>query len=283
MVGEAAWTETSVPVKLSLSPGPRIRGHPQPIVKGYVSDWQPIERIGVYSAALESRKVNLRSFFHSIGFTGDNVQIFDAIIPDEAYRARLKVETKLLPDSKLTLGELGCKMSHMMMLQAFVKQHQYDYAVVFEDDVALNSTLMESLNSTLGDTIEEIARGQSTYNWQAINLGRCFDQCWNDQILGDATSQSDELKVVNSTRPSCSHAYMVSKQGAAMLLEWAEHTKNRMASDNAMMALSKNNENFTYFAITPRLFQQSVEATDSMHSNGATRECDVEKEVESIS
>ena len=67
-----------------------------------------------------------------------------------------------------------------------------------------------------------------------------------------------------------------------MLLEWAEFTKNRMASDNAMMALSKNNENFTYLAVTPRLFQQSAEVTGSMHENGATRECDVEKDIDTL-
>ena len=94
-------------------------------------------------------------------------------------------------------------------------------------------------------------------------------------------STSNVLKVVNSIRPSCTHAYMVNKQGAAMLLEWAKFTKNRMASDNAMVTLSKKNENFTYLAVTPRLFHQSAElaltAASTHNHAGATRECVAEE------
>ena len=44
-------------------------------------EWKPHEKLGVYSVAMPSRKDRLYTFLESVGFVGDNIHVFDAIVP----------------------------------------------------------------------------------------------------------------------------------------------------------------------------------------------------------
>jgi hypothetical protein len=103
------------------------------------------------------------------------------------------------PSIELTLGEIGCYMSHASVLEK-LKEPGVDKICIFEDDIRIPNYLP---GKWIGDQILEAIKKVPS-DCDVLYLGRCYDNCDMAEPVNDMI-----LKVYN---PLCLHAYIVFKK-----------------------------------------------------------------------
>jgi GR25 family glycosyltransferase involved in LPS biosynthesis len=83
-----------------------------------------------------------RNYIYEL-FKKYNISSYNLIIVDRVDKA---VYNKLCNDKKISESELGCCLSHMWCLLDIIKNN-YENAIIFEDDVILSKTFIESFLS----------------------------------------------------------------------------------------------------------------------------------------
>jgi glycosyl transferase family 25 len=147
---------------------------------------------------------------------------------------------------------IGCAMSHMNVYKKIVEGDD-EYSVIFEDDVVL-----KDINAT--DTIEKIVK-EAPGNFDIIYLG-CFDSEFFKNVMGLLGMTTKEERISeNLVRPAIAlgtHAYVVSKQGAAKLLKEL-YGKVHNHIDYCIQYLYKSGK-LNNYEMTPRIaFQTSTD------------------------
>ena len=128
-----------------------------------------------------------------------------------------KIEAEEIAYLKPTYGEIGCALSHIYLWQKLLDS-KHPFAIVFEDDAIIKGDLERyerevgnfisrelqflSLNSDLPSKIQ---------NWDYLHLGACKRTPLENFILPPFLSQSDFN--------FCTHAYVISRNGAKKLLQ----------------------------------------------------------------
>lgn len=136
-------------------------------------------------------------------------------------------------------GQMGCALSHVQMW-ARVAAGPDPYAVVFEDDVLLKPGWRDSLHAVMDEVRDK--------DVDVVYLGHCFE------TKGAPWHGSARLR--HSVNPACTHAYLLTRQGARALSAWAAGTRFRLPIDNEMADLCATGR-LTCLSAYPTLAAQS--------------------------
>ena len=156
------------------------------------------------------------------------------------------IDGALVPNNRLSDGEVGCYHSHALALQMFLRS-QEPAGIVFEDDVA------SDLSKTQFETKMRQAR-EHLGNFDIVYLGKCYCECGTfAKVDHDLYSTSGAL---------CLHAYMVSRTGAQKLLNLVE---KRVPTDPIDLVYYNNSMTgkIRAGAFHPSLFTQDAETHQS--------------------
>ncbi len=96
-------------------------------------------KIKIYVVSLKNqldRRAHIEKQFQQLGL---EYNFFDAISKGNAIRVCQDLSLNFVPDS-ITLGELGCFMSHVSLWQMMINKN-IPYLVIFEDDIVLSTRI----------------------------------------------------------------------------------------------------------------------------------------------
>ena len=136
-------------------------------------------------------------------------------------------------------GQMGCALSHVQMW-ARVAAGGEPYSVVFEDDVLLQPGWREGLGAVLDEVRDQ--------DVDVVYLGHCFET--------EGAPWKGSTRLRHSVNPACTHAYLLTRQGARALSAWAAGTRFRMPIDNEMADLCATGR-LTCLSAYPTLATQS--------------------------
>lgn len=156
---------------------------------------------------LTIRTNNERFNFMAEQLKAFNVQFVDAVVPSEYpdnYAAKKRLRHYGRP---MTLGEVGCYLSHRKIWQLFLNSDR-EYAVVLEDDMELTADFLESVvKSTSLKTRADLIRLHGIYK-RKLNKLEGFQIGQTDYWLCDVYKQ-----------PAGTGAYIIFREAAMRLLE----------------------------------------------------------------
>lgn len=115
----------------------------------------------------------------------------------------------------MTSGEIGCYLSHVMVLNAFLKTGE-EYCVVFEDDFLVKPGAWETV-----DLLENCIRQGGIKDWDLINLTREPTK-FRRELLNLADDSASGTLFNAYYFPTRAAAIMWSKDGAKRFLEKSE-------------------------------------------------------------
>ncbi len=154
-----------------------------------------------YVIYLDKRKNNMENLMRYLNIEPN---LFSAIHKDIINRD-LMIEHKLLDqNSKLNMGRIACHLSHLYVLQQFLKNDKLKTCIIFEDDIAIPKNLTK-LHQRFNHIMSNVPK-----DWDVINFGGCWDIC--------NTRKKITHELYRSYRAQCRHCYAVSKNGARVIL-----------------------------------------------------------------
>mmetsp|Transcript_3543 Transcript_3543/g.7083 ORF Transcript_3543/g.7083 Transcript_3543/m.7083 type:complete len:668 (-) Transcript_3543:223-2226(-) len=243
--------------------------HPKPSFLSIKEESESKLNMGVYFISLPDRLDYVNQFIEENNIK--NAVLVDAVDKHDLDLDEMREDGKLV--GLLKEGEVACTLSHRKAFEGFLATDQ-QYAMVFEDDSAWEPKALKpwGLTESSGEIwIESLAktlvstRGQN--EWDVLNLGRCFDICETDKVFNEISTGG---QIVQSEIPLCTNAYLISREGAKVLLE--EGMPLKYPEDWARL-VSRGSKIKT-MAATPRLFYQvDHNTTSSIHSSDDLVEC----------
>ena len=102
-------------------------------------------------------------------------------------------------------GRIACHLGHLEILKRFLRSSN-EYALIFEDDVYLAPGTSYEQKYKLRTILENIPK-----NAQIVYLSYCYELC-------DLSKKYNEI-FLHAIRPLCRHMYLVSREGARLILE----------------------------------------------------------------
>jgi hypothetical protein len=145
---------------------------------------------------------------------------------------------------------VACAMSHRRIWQ-LVSSRQIPVALVLESDQQFDRP------GWAPPAVSAVIRAanEADPSWELINLGRCYDYCEADVVVGAVRFARGEAlgKLVRSLSPLCTHSYLVSLAGARKLLSV---TLPHTTAVDSLMALLGRIGLMRVYSVTPRLFTQ---------------------------
>jgi GR25 family glycosyltransferase involved in LPS biosynthesis len=102
-------------------------------------------------------------------------------------------------------GRIACHLGHLAILERFL-QSSDEYALIFEDDVYLTPGKSYERKHKLRTILENIPK-----NAQIVYLSYCYEFC-------DLTEKYNDI-FLHAVRPLCRHIYLVSRDGARIILD----------------------------------------------------------------
>ena len=94
---------------------------------------------------------------------------------------------------------------------------------------------------------------------------RCWDFCETQRVV----LKTNSLTFVQSNSPLCSHAYMITKRGAQLLLQ---HSIPHVTSVDLLFALLSRTNHLKLLSLTPPLYTQA--RSSQSHDKTRLVECD---------
>lgn len=151
----------------------------------------------------------------------------------------------------LSPSEIGCFISHVIVIYIISKQHN-DYGIVFEDDIALNP------NINPNDIIQKI-NSVKLYNANIVYLGKCLEQCITIKPI------NNETDLYYGSSPLCLHAYMIKNTFAKQIIEYLENQDiYNLPIDKIILNVTKNKEEIIIFH--PSLIIQDYKYDSNLRS-----------------
>ncbi|MGZ5501321.1 MAG: glycosyltransferase family 25 protein, partial [Nitrososphaeraceae archaeon] len=165
-------------------------------------------------------------------------------------------------------GEYGCFMSHKNLWEKILEGKE-EAAIIFEDDCIISPKY--SIDETKQIILEQYQNSVNRNN-DIFYLGKCLDMC-NYHV-------KTSLNIVRTYHPLCTHAYILTKQGARVLLNRFKDDgmeDPKIALDN-FMAQCINRGYLKAFASHPSVFIQNTLTGSTIRSNNLacffnTKEC----------
>lgn len=107
--------------------------------------------------------------------------------------------------NKFNLGRCACHIGHLNILQKFMKSDK-KYAIIFEDDIYLDETMLDDIRNKINNIINNIPP-----KTDVLYFSYCWERCKYTKKYNDI------FDIPN--RPFCRHMYLVSKNGAKIMLK----------------------------------------------------------------
>lgn len=209
-----------------------------------------------YVIYLDKRKNNMENLMKYLNI---NANFFSAIHKDIINRD-LMIEHKLLDEnSELNMGRIACHLSHLYVLQEFLKNDNLKTCLIFEDDIAIPKNLKRTYQR-FKHALDNVPK-----DWDVINFGNCWDLCHKRERV---THQ-----IFRSYRAQCRHCYAVSKNGARTILMNTLPMSVR-PGDFSITALAEKGLLKMYITSPPIFFQNREEFGTNLGNTGLIqKEC----------
>lgn len=142
-------------------------------------------------------------------------------------------------DPKFNFGRVACHMGHIAILKTFLETDQ-KYALILEDDIYIDLSKLNYYRNRLSYILNNIPP-----NAQIVYLSFCWEKC-------SKLKQYDEKNIfLKSYRPLCRHIYLVSRDGARIIIN---NTKNlKKPGDNTIATLIEDRKLLSY-SVNPEFF-----------------------------
>ena len=151
---------------------------------------------------------------------------------------------------------VACSFSHRRAWQKFLESGN-GMALITEDDAVKIDDLDEA------DVVKKL--GEHRKDWHFLQLGRCWDFCETDRTIFEYAAYN----VVQSESPLCSHAYIVTRYGAQVLLN---HSLPHITSVDLLFTLLTRMRLLNLYSLTPPLYLQK--RSEDSHDSTELVECD---------
>lgn len=106
---------------------------------------------------------------------------------------------------KFNFGRVACHMGHMAIMKQFLTTTT-KYALIFEDDIYIDLPNIDYYKEKIKKILENIPEEA-----QAVYLSFCWEKCKLTKKYNEIFSESH--------RPLCRHMYLVSREGARIILK----------------------------------------------------------------
>jgi GR25 family glycosyltransferase involved in LPS biosynthesis len=178
--------------------------------------------------------------FHKVGFIRPKPRFARLGMSGRAYQGGFTV---------------ACSFTHRRVWQLFL-QSNYSYAYIQEEDSVCQPFDVKKLI----DRINSIDN-----NWHFIQIGRCWDFCESEKHV----AKFAEYSVISSDSPSCSHAYIINRRAASILLTYS---LPHITSVDLLFGLLSRMQILKLYSLTPILCKQN--RTEYAHDDTNLTECD---------
>lgn len=171
---------------------------------------------------------------------------FSAITPKDfsnEYIAKLK-DKMISNNSKITDNEISCALSHIILWNIIAKNSK-NRVLIMEDD-ARTIVGKDKLEEYLSNLYNQFANNNGIQEPDILYLGKCMDNCSEYKQIYE--------NVYQSFKPLCNHSYVLTKEGARKLLNYAPY------SDTIDMAIREliSKGKITAYVYHPSLFYQDI-------------------------
>ncbi len=157
----------------------------------------------------------------------------------DSYATKLK--SKYIADyNHLSNNEIGCMLSHIKLFEKLMADEVYDQYIIFEDDARTHMN-GNDVKKSISDLFKNIKNTPDI-----LYLGKALDYCMEYKKVWK--------NVYKPKRPLCNHAYLISKNGAAKILNKKPF---KLAIDNEIANLIYN-EKINALAYHPSIYFQDV-------------------------
>jgi GR25 family glycosyltransferase involved in LPS biosynthesis len=129
----------------------------------------------------------------------------EGIIRKDWYKYSIENKHKKYGKKKVNTGRVACHLGHLKIMEKFLKTDS-KYALIFEDDLHISPSQYDDIAIKIRHILENIPKDA-----QVVYLSYCWELC-------SLTTKYNEL-FTNAVRPLCRHMYMVSREGAKIILD----------------------------------------------------------------
>lgn len=189
----------------------------------------------VYVIALPKRKdymINLMKK-HNI-----NVEIFDALTPDNLDKDYLYKNNLISKDCNLNNGRIYCHMSHIYVLKDMIKNN-YKNCFIFEDDI--KDDINKKTINLLRKSLELLPKDYDLYY-----ASKCYDDKNKMKKINDI--------IYEPYSPKSRHAYGVSFNGAKKIIKYTLPMGNLCGDEMYVKNIIKNK--LKAYSLYEQLFHQ---------------------------
>jgi glycosyl transferase family 25 len=171
---------------------------------------------------------------------GIDFSFFNAVDGSFMNNNQLDLYERYITPNSMTKGEVGCFLSHILVWEK-IKNQNIKNSLVLEDDIKVKNSW---------DNIFSILNSKHINHFDIIMVGHC-----HEPEKGELVETNDHYAIHKTTRALCTHAYIISYNGACKLLEHIKNKKSSMGIDEELAeAVLKNI--ITSYSIYPSLIDQ---------------------------
>lgn len=175
-------------------------------------------KIPIYVVSLDreiERRKNIEFELRDVNYT-----LFSAVDGKNLTDVQSKMMNDYIMPETLNRGQIGCFLSHLSLWKNIVDKN-IPHTLILEDDILVNgpiNLLLPKLCKVEG--------------YDILYLGHYFEPS-----KGDLVGYVGKYAIHNSTQPYCTHAYIITNEGAKKMIEYMNKNKSNMPIDNLMIKL----------------------------------------------
>lgn len=207
-----------------------------------------------YVITIPERKKYIQSIMPKFNL---NPIIFPATLKKNISKDKLIESGFLHPETKLNIGQIACHLSHIQVLKTFLNSSE-PRCLIFEDDIEPARDSKDYYSIRIKKFLMMVPD-----DFDLIYLGRCYDRCKQDKIIGPG--------LVQCFFPLCRHSYIVSRKGAQKII--MNTIPLKIQGDNTIANLISQRKIKAYAAKPAIFFQNRKKLGSFLNNNDTLREC----------
>lgn len=155
-------------------------------------------------------------------------------------------------------GKIALHITLVNILKHFLKTNE-QRCMVFEDDIEVPSDI-----NVMFKRLSEIIDGELNFDWNIINMGRCYDKCGQNIKISN--------NIVSNTSAFCNHAMIYDRRAAELIVNNSFPMYD--AGDTMLIHNVRNNPDIKMIAVAPAIFYQNRDNLGTTLNNfGRLSEC----------
>lgn len=174
------------------------------------------KNVPIYVVSLErerERRENVKRQLKDLNYT-----IYNAVDGKNLNEVQHQLMVNYIVPHKLNPGQVGCFLSHLSLWKQIIET-QTPCALILEDDI--------NVISPLNLMLPKLCKVEG---FDILYLGHYFEPS-----KGEFVQTVGKYAVHKSTRPYCTHAYMITYNGAKALVDYLNKHKASQPIDNLML------------------------------------------------